>query len=197
MTVSSEVPRAAGRVLSALAEHGLLLEQDRELPNVVTLVTGDHPKTSWWSHPKGRLVFAVLAHLADHEDVLVTKLLRGKRTFVHRRLWPALLAVARERVEWQLDGLSAAARRLLAESERSGLETSGAAVKELEERLLVHVEEVHTDSGKHALRVESWTAWAQRRRVRAERSPDRARRTLSQAAAALGARRALPWPSEE
>ena len=195
---SSEVEGALERVLAALAEHGLLLQQDRELPSVVSLVTGSALRTSWWSHPRGRLVFAVLGGLADHDDVLFTKLLQEKVTLVHRRLWPSLLAVARAREAWQTARLSAPAKKLLERVEREGeLQASGAAVKELEGRLLVHAEEVHTDSGKHALRVEDWSAWARRRRVSGERSVTRARRTLEDAAARLGApRETLPWSKE-
>lgn len=194
---NDEVLRATRRTLSALEEHGLLLEQDRELACVVRLVTGDSPRTSWWSHPKGRLVFAVLARLAEHEDVLFTKLLAGKVTLVHRRLWPSFLALARADADWQMRGLSAAARRILERVEKGALEAGGKAVQSLERRLLVHTEQVHTAAGKHALQVESWDAWARRRRVRADRSLARGRRTLEETAAALGAaREALPWPSE-
>lgn len=197
-SASTNVSGATARVLAALEELGLLLQQDRGLPNVVTLVTGDAPRSSWWSHPKGRLVFAVLARLAEHDDVLFTKLLGGKVTLVHRRLWPSLLAVARERGGWQTRGLSTAARRILARAETGAHEASGKAVQDLESRLLVHTEEVHTESGRHALRVESWDEWARRRRVRAERSLPRARRTLEEAASRLGAERgALLWPGEE
>jgi hypothetical protein len=196
MNESYEVLRATRRTLAALAEHGLLFEQDRELASVVALVTGAAPRTSWWSHPRGRLVFAVLARLAEHEDVLFTKLLARKVTLVHRRLWPALLAVARARDGWQMRGLSAAARRLLARSAAGPVEASGKAVRELELRLLVETEQRHTESGRHALVAESWEAWARRRRVRAERSLPRARRTIERAASSLGAPPgALPWCS--
>lgn len=197
-STSRDVPGATARVLVALEQHGLLLQQDRELPSVVALVTGDAPRTSWWSHPEGRVVFAVLSHLAEHEDVLFTKLLAGKVTLVHRRLWPELLAVARGRAEWQTRGLSGEARQLLARTDEGAREASGKAVQALEARLLVHAEQVHTVSGRHALRVESWDGWARRRRVRAARSLSRAQRTLEEAARALGAEPGtLPWPSEE
>src|SRR2546423_8801307 len=83
----------AAAVLAALSQHGLLLKQDKELPNVVTILTGEKLSTSWWSHPKGKLIFRVLSELADHPDVIVTKLLAGTDTLVHRRLWPALVAL--------------------------------------------------------------------------------------------------------
>jgi hypothetical protein len=36
----------------------------------------------------------VLAEVRDSEDVLVCRLLRGKLTLIHRRLWPALVRIA-------------------------------------------------------------------------------------------------------
>ena len=87
--------RPAGRVLAALGDQGLLLKQDKLVPSVVGILTGESLRTSWWSHPKARLIFSVLSELADHPDVLFTKLLWQKDTLVHRSLWPALLAVGR------------------------------------------------------------------------------------------------------
>lgn len=190
---------ATDRVLRALADRGLLLVQDRELPNVVTLISGEFLRTSWWSHRQGRTIFAVLSALAGHEDVLIAKLLAKKRTLVHRRLWPAFLAVVGARDPWQTRGLSPAARALLDRlDEGRATRSGGAAVKQLEERLLVHVEEVHTTAGRHALVPEPWSAWARRRGVRPARSPTRAREELERAAGAYGApRTALPWPASD
>ncbi len=183
-------------MLAALARHGLLLQQDRELPSVVTIVIGESLRGSWWSHPRGREVFAALTDLADHPDAIFTKLLHGKVTLVHRRLWPALLAVASARDPWQLRGLPAQVESLLQRVERSRgrVSASGGAAKELERRLLVHSEQVHTDSGRHALALEAWAAWAQRTGVRPLESASEARSTLEQAASAYGAPlAALPW----
>src|SRR5262249_18474099 len=102
------------RVLGELSRRGLLLKQDKRPPNVVGLVTGGALSTSWWGHPEGGRIFGVLEELDDHADVLCTKLLSGKDTFVHRRLWPSLLAVAAAREPWQQLGLTPEARRLLA-----------------------------------------------------------------------------------
>jgi hypothetical protein len=62
------------RVLASLAEHGLLLKQDKRLPNVVTILIGEALPTSWWSHAKAPLIFRVLSELGDHPDVLLTGL---------------------------------------------------------------------------------------------------------------------------
>jgi hypothetical protein len=188
-------------VLDALSSSGLLLKQDKLLPSVVTLVTGESLRTSWWSHPKGRLIFAVLAELADHPDVLSVKLLFGKDTLVHRRLWPALLAAATAGEPWQFKDLSAAGRKLLStlNETKGAVRSSGTAVKEIEMRLLAHAEQVHTEAGRHEIVLEPWSVWQRRVRVKPLRSQTASRAALGrqrieEAVAAIGAPlSALPW----
>lgn len=164
--------------------------------NVVTLITGETLRTSWWSHPKAQLIFAVLSRLDEHADVLPTKLLGGKVTLVHRGLWPALLAVSSSDEPWQTARLSTPARRLLAsikEAEQP-IRQSGPAVKELESRLLVHAQEIHTESGTHEIVLQSWPMWAKAVRVKPLRSGAAAKQQLEEAAQAIGAAAsALPW----
>jgi len=186
----------AAAVLAALAQHGLLLKQDKQLPSVVTIVTGEKLSTSWWSHPKGKLIFRVLAELADHPDVIVTKLIAGKDTLVHRRLWPALVAVGASGERWQREKLSPSARALLAKADRSKepIRASGAAVKELASRLLVHAVEEHTETGRHEIVVQTWSSWAKQAGVREKLSPTQGRKAIEDACGAMGApSSALPW----
>ena len=185
-------------ILTALADKGLLLKQDKTLPNVVGILTGESLRTSWWNHPRAHLIFAVLSELADHPDVLFTKLLHRKDTLIHRSLWPAVLAVASARDQWQVQGLSGEARRLLQRLGRGGspVRAVGAPVKELETRLLVTTQEIHTDSGRHEMALESWQAWSRRVDCRAMRSVPRGRKALEEATVKLGAPlKALPWPA--
>src|SRR5581483_10384497 len=107
------------KVLHALERHGLLLKQDKVLPNVVTLLTGESLAGSWWSHANAREIFATLSQLSDHPDVLFVKLLRKKDTLVHRSLWPALLTAIGASSARLSRELSAPARALLLQAERS------------------------------------------------------------------------------
>jgi hypothetical protein len=189
--------------LAVLGRHGLLLLSDAALPSVTGLVAGGPVRGSWWGHPKGRAMFAAATEVADHRDVAAVKLVNGKVTFVHRRLWPALLAVGASREPWQMDGLSAPGRRLLERIVREGTLRSDEApapkeaARELEARLLVHADQVHTERGAHARVLESWAVWSRRNRVRG-RPPTAARgRALLEAAlrdlAPRGVRASLPW----
>jgi hypothetical protein len=182
------------QVRDALERAGLLLLQDSRLPSVATLVAGRPVKGSWWGHPAGREIFRIASALDDDADVTTAKLLAGKVTFVHRRLFAALAAAGAERAPWQMQKLPAAARSLLDECDRTGaLEASGPAVKELERRLLCAAHQVHTERGAHATELMTWKRF---RRATGTRAIPAARghTELEAAAAALGAGRALlPW----
>ena len=82
-------------VMATLAEYGMLLQSARgPLPNVAELVAGEPIKGSWWGHPRGHQIFAVLSSLDDSPDVMRMRLVNGKVTLVHRRMWPALVRLA-------------------------------------------------------------------------------------------------------
>jgi hypothetical protein len=204
--------RDLARVRAELASRGLLLQSDPELPSVATLVAGEKIRGSWWAHPHGAEIYAVSEALAEEAHALAVKLVRGKITWVAPRLEPALFAVARSRARWQTEGLTASARALLAHVDRDGRADAerlpapfGAApdwrsaIHELEARLLVYTESVHTASGRHERRLVDWGALAASRgaagRKRVSVSDGRAQ--LERAARALDAgterRATLPW----
>ncbi len=82
-------------LMAALVEHGMLLQSARgPLPNVAELVAGEPIKGSWWGHPKGHEIFDALGELDDSPDVVRLRLVNGKVTLVHRRMWPALVRAA-------------------------------------------------------------------------------------------------------
>ena len=170
-----------------LETYGLLLQQDKKLPSVVGIIAGETLTTSWWSHPKAQAIFACLERLSESEDVLVSRLVAGKVTYVHRKLWPAFLAVA---MSADRRGLSAEARKLLAQVERAGkTRAKGKAVRELQQRLLVAATEVHTESGKHEIEIETWQEWAKRRNATPMPDLTAAREELERAVDSLSRRK--------
>ena len=88
-------------LLRAIAEHGLLLLQDKKLANAVTFITGERLSGSWWSHPRAQEIFRAVEALPE-DEVITTKLVGGKVTFVHRSLWSDLLAVVEGEREVQV-----------------------------------------------------------------------------------------------
>jgi hypothetical protein len=192
--MKTAVTKSSDLVMKRLREFGLLLKTDTKLPSVCGLVVGGPVRGSWWGHARAHEIFAVLQMVADHKDVLVTRLVSDKETFVHRKLWPEIISIGAARQTWQFTKLTAAARSLLKEIDKGPLRSDhvqwpgkfksvkpGDVIRELEKRLLIHTEEFHTEKGAHAKLLESWEAWVDRIHFKA-RSVDAARamKTLEQ-----------------
>jgi hypothetical protein len=182
-------------LVARLDECGLLLQHDYALPSLVTIVVGEPVRGSWWSHPRAHAIFECLNDLTAHPDVLTAKLVSGKVTLIHRRLWPALLAVASAHEPWQFAGLPAAARDLYQSVELYGmLMAPGRNAKQLEQRLLVHSAQVHTEAGRHETRLERWSLWAERSGCQNLPAANEGQRQIEVATLGLGgAVRLLPW----
>ena len=81
--------------MTALIKHGMLLQSAHgPLPNVAEMIAGEPIRGSWWNHPASRSIFDALNLLAESPDVVRMRLVNGKVTLVHRRLWPALVRIA-------------------------------------------------------------------------------------------------------
>jgi hypothetical protein len=81
--------------LEFIARHGVVLASAKgPVPNLAEAIAGEPIRGSWWSHPKGSEIFRGLGVVGDSPDVLCFRLVEGKVTFVHRRLWPALVRLA-------------------------------------------------------------------------------------------------------
>lgn len=209
-------PPAFQLVSKELERWGVLLVSDSKLPSVAGLVARAPLGGSWWAHPQSHEIFRIASRLGSRPDVLAPRLVAGKVTFLHKKLWPALLAVGRAREPWQLDGLSERARKLFERVERDGAlrtdelaaetgeraKSLGEAARQLERRLLVYGEQFHTESGAHAKRLESWQHLVRRLRLRRRHlSAASARKQLEVIAASLEARFRskvrLPWKSRD
>lgn len=83
--------------MALLAEWGLALESARgALPRLTETIVGEAIEGSWWGHRESHHIWAVLGALRSSDDVLVFRLVRGKLTYAHRTVWPALVALADE-----------------------------------------------------------------------------------------------------
>ena len=173
--VGTDITTHFQRVFQRLKSFGLLLESDPKLPSVCTLITGTPMKGSWWSHPMAKIIFQVNELLEDHKDVLITKLVAGKVTFVHRKLWPEVFSVGAAREPWKFSKLSNSAQWLLKTIDaRGSISTDelpsappgkakiGNAARELEKKLLISATQIHTERGAHAKVLETWPHWAAR-----------------------------------
>jgi hypothetical protein len=166
-----EIRRAQARLERLIEAQGLLLHHDATFPSATACIAGAPIRGSWWGHPKGKLIYETL--LRVEPEVAWAKLVLGKETLIHRRLWPALVAAAESGQDWQHRDLPADAQALLerirlgapvrADGAEGGRGRRFAAVAtELERRLLARGYSEHTASGKHVRFLETWGDWARR-----------------------------------
>lgn len=74
---------------------GVVLESGRgPVPSLAEAIAGAPIRGSWWAHPKAHTIFLCSRAIRASADVLVCRLVAGKVTYVHRRLWPALVRLA-------------------------------------------------------------------------------------------------------
>lgn len=85
----------ADDALAFVREHGVvLLAAKGPAPRLTEAIIGEPIKGSWWAHPRSHFIFRVLNGVTASTDVLACRLIDGKITLVHRRLWPALVRLA-------------------------------------------------------------------------------------------------------
>jgi hypothetical protein len=199
------------RAIGHLAEYGFVLDSDPRLPSWPAMVVDEPIKGSWWSHPKAHLIFQIGARFIDHPDVLHVVLVSGKGTCVHRRLAPALLAVALSDETWKFAGLESDHEALLRHvskvtrlfADEEGMPAldarrNGRLMRELERRLLYAGGSVHTARGSHAKYVTTWEVWMAEHRLRKPRigaatGRQRLDQTLESLNQRFGGRGTLPW----
>jgi hypothetical protein len=75
--------------------HGIVTESFHgPVPSLAEAVSGAPVRGNWWSHPRSHEIFRLGRALRSHPDVLTCRLVQGKISFVHRRLWSALVRLA-------------------------------------------------------------------------------------------------------
>jgi len=83
------------QAIAFVRTNGVVLESGRgPVPNLAEAVAGEPIRGSWWAHAKAHEIFRCSRAIRQFTDVLVCRLVRGKVTYVHRSLWPALVRLA-------------------------------------------------------------------------------------------------------
>lgn len=96
----------ADEALQFIERYGVVLEARRgPVPTLAAAIAGEPIRGSWWGHPKGHDIFAILSAVRASPDVLACRLIDRKVTLVHRRLWPALARLADELGEGRIAAL--------------------------------------------------------------------------------------------
>ena len=166
--------QALEKALAELERLGLFMLADNHFASLVSVLVGRPIPGSWWGAQEGKLIYQIANELEAHYDVQVLKLVSGKVTFVHRKLWPAIYSIGTAREDWQMERLSPAALGLLEKLDRDGELFTDALIavggysykavsqeaKKLEKNLLAIVEGFR-ESGKHHRHLQSWPHWAE------------------------------------
>ncbi len=127
------------------------------LAQLAEAIAGEPIKGSWWSHPKGKLIFNVASALEDAPGVLACKL-GGRVTFVDEALFPSLYRVVTD--EAFRAKAPAKARAIAKRAARKPLKLGPADKRALGNTCILHVSSEHTDSGAHATFARTWESWA-------------------------------------
>src|SRR4029078_7261953 len=82
--------------LGFVETNGIVLESAHgRVPTFADFVAGERV-TRWWGHPKRQLIFTLTRAMRDSPDVLTCRFIDNKITYIHRRLWPALVKLSGE-----------------------------------------------------------------------------------------------------
>lgn len=78
--------------LEFVALHGIVLESAKgPVPNLADTVAGERIQGSYWGHPMRDEIFLLTRRIRSSGGILVCRLVEGKVTYVHQRLWPAIV----------------------------------------------------------------------------------------------------------
>ncbi len=81
--------------IAFVERHGVVLQAARgPVPSLAEAIACEPIRGSWWGHAKGGQIFRAARAVCESPDVLVCKLIDNKVTYVHRRVWPALVKLA-------------------------------------------------------------------------------------------------------
>lgn len=91
------------QALAFVRAHGVVLASAKgTVPRLTEAIIGEPIKGSWWAHAKSHHIYAVLEAVTGSDEILVCRLVDGKITLVHRRLWPSLVRLSKRFTPAQL-----------------------------------------------------------------------------------------------
>lgn len=94
-------PRQA---LDFIRYHGVVLQSAGGYePTLTSRICGAPIRGSWWGHPMSHEIFALIQHVHASRAVLVCTLAGGKITYIHRRLLPHFVRLAKYFPDHALD----------------------------------------------------------------------------------------------
>jgi hypothetical protein len=99
--------RTPESALAYIERHGVVLQRTGAVvPSLIEAIVGGVFPGSWWSHPDSHLIFGLLGAVQDSPDILRCRLVDEKISYAHRRVWPALVRLAKRIGPRRLDRLT-------------------------------------------------------------------------------------------
>ncbi len=97
MSVRGAKAMTGRRAIDFIRYHGVVLQAARgHEPSLAEKIAGGPIRGSWWGHPDSHKIFAILQEVDHSKAVLTCTLADGKITYIHRRLWPAFVKLAKK-----------------------------------------------------------------------------------------------------
>jgi hypothetical protein len=91
----AQLEERAEATMTWIREHGVVLQSARgPVPNVAQFIAGEPIRGSWWGHPAGKEIYAILNVLDESPDIVATRLIDDKVTLLHARVWPSVVRVS-------------------------------------------------------------------------------------------------------
>ena len=141
------------QALAFVKTNGVVLESGRgPVPSLAEAIAGKPIRGSWWAHPKGHEIFLCSRAVRESPDVLVCRLVEGKVTYIHRRLWPALVRLAQELTASGKASRGRHPARTLGDEKLAWLDRLNTA-------RLAAIQELHTPSGNHKVTATPFPDW--------------------------------------
>ncbi len=82
----------SAEAIEFVSTYGVVLESAKgPIPNLADAVAGEPIRGSYWGHAKGDEIFGLTRAVRASKEVLICRLVNGKITYIHARLWPALV----------------------------------------------------------------------------------------------------------
>jgi hypothetical protein len=97
----------ADQAMAIVREHGVVLASAKgPAPRLAELIAGESIKGSWWAHPRGHQIFAILQKKKKSPDILVCRLVNGKVTLF-------IAGSGRHWFEWRIDSRPISSRKCI------------------------------------------------------------------------------------
>ena len=93
--VEATLAQRVATTVAWIRERGVVLASARgPVDNLAQFIAGEPIEGSWWGHPAGKAIYAILNVIEESPAIVSTRLINGKVTLIHERVWPSVVRVS-------------------------------------------------------------------------------------------------------